>query len=137
VDELKSEGVEIDLVLAEGIPNDVLLNEIAEADVVVDQLIIGWYAMFAIESMALETACITYLDPDLVKLFTRAGLIEADECPLISATPESIKETLRDCAADKSRLVTRGALGRAYVEKHHSLDAIGRMFDEIQKRVLP
>jgi hypothetical protein len=32
--------------------------------------------------------------------------------------------------------VKRGALGRAFVEKHHSLDVIGAMFDEIQRRLL-
>ena len=133
---LRAQGVEIDLKLAEGIPNAELLKEIERADLVVDQLVVGWYAMFAIEAMALSKPCICYLDPALLRLYTRAGLLEPNECPLISATPESIEETLRRFAADRLELADAGRPGRAYVERHHSLDAIGRMFDRIQRQVL-
>ena len=46
VDRLKNEGYDIELRLIEKKSNDDVLNEISNADLIVDQLIIGWYAMF-------------------------------------------------------------------------------------------
>lgn len=135
VDELKAEGLDIEITLLEQRPNAEVLAAIAAADVVVDQLIVGWYAMFALESMALSTACICYIDPELEKLYVRTGLLEPGEIPLISAAPETIKDTLRALAADRSRLRDAGARGRVYVEKHHSLAAIGQVFHDIQTRI--
>lgn len=132
VDELKKEGLDIEITLLEQRPNAEVLTAIADADVVVDQIVIGWYAMFALESMALSTACVCYIDPQLETLYTRTGLLEPGAMPLISATPETIKETLRGLYFDRSRLTASAAKGRAYVEKHHSLEAIGKLFHGIQ-----
>ncbi len=132
VEELKREGENIDLTLIEQRQNAEVLEAIAAADIVVDQLVIGWYAMFALEAMALSTPCICFIHPDLERLYVRAGLLESGEMPLIPATPESIKETLRAFCRDRSELADRGARGRTYVEKYHSLEAIGKIFHEIQ-----
>lgn len=132
VDDLKNEGLDIEITLLEQRPNKEVLAAIADADIVVDQLIVGWYAMFALESMALSTACICYIDPELEKLYVRAGLLGPEEMPLISATPETIKATLRALYFNRPGISAHGQRGRAYVEKHHSLDAIGRIFHGIQ-----
>jgi glycosyltransferase involved in cell wall biosynthesis len=136
VEALRSEGVAIELMLIEQKPNADVLQAISDCDVVVDQLIIGWYAMFALESMALETPCVCFIDPDLEKLYIRTGLLQTGEMPLISATPESIKEVLRGFASDRSQLSNAGARGRAYVERHHSIAAIGNLFHKIQTSLL-
>lgn len=133
VEELKREGVEIELKLIEQRPNAEVLEAIDQADVVVDQLIIGWYAMFALETMALATPCICFVDPELEKLYIRAGLLKPGEMPLVSATPETIAATLRSLAGERARLPEIGARGRTYVETHHSLSAIGQIFHDIQK----
>lgn len=133
VEELQTEGLDIDFRLLENAPNSEVLRAIEDADLVVDQLVIGWYAMFSIEAMALSKPCICNIDPALARLYTRAGLIEEDECPLISATPETLKERLRELFLDRSRLRDAAARGRPYVERHHSLEAIGAVFDRIQR----
>ena len=46
----------------EGVPNAEARLRYAAADVVVDQLRIGWYGMFAIESMALAKPVVVHLD---------------------------------------------------------------------------
>lgn len=132
IEQLQNEGVAIELVLVEKAPNAEVLAAIAAADVVVDQLVIGWYAMFALESMALATPCICYIDPELEKLYLRTGLLQPNEMPLISATPETIKELLRELAMNRKKLSDAAVRGRIYVERHHSLDAIGEMFHRIQ-----
>jgi len=134
VEDLAREGFAIELKLLEKATGEEVLEAIAEADLVIDQLIIGWYAMFAIESMAIAKPCICYINPDLEKLFVRAGQLESGELPLISATPESLKETLRNFAIDRSSLREYGIAGRTFVENHHSLASIGDMFHAIENR---
>ena len=79
VEELKSEGVRIDLVIAEKLPNSELQELIRSVDVVADQLIMGWYAMFAIEAMALSKPVLCYIPirfgirSYLICLLTKAG----------------------------------------------------------------
>ena len=41
--------------------NDNVLKAIKNADLVVDQLIIGWYAMFAIEAMVAQNLLVCFL----------------------------------------------------------------------------
>ncbi len=135
IEELADEGVAIDLKIAEKMPNPEVLQAIQATDVVVDQLVVGWYAMFSIEAMALSTPCICYLDPDLVSFYERAGIVEDDEIPLINATARSIKDVLRELANDRSQLEERGKRGREFVVKHHSIDAVGQILSGAVKAV--
>ena len=136
VEELAAEGRRIELRVLERMPHDRILQAIEDADIVVDQLVIGWYAMFSIEAMALETPCVCYLDPSLMRLYTRVGLLDEGECPLISATPETFKDLLRRLDEDRSLLEAASAKSRRYVERHHSPKAVGAVFDRIQKELI-
>jgi len=133
VEELKAEGVPIDLVLAERLPNEKIRELMRGVDVVADQLIIGWYAMFALEAMSLGKPVLCYLRNDLKQLYINAGLVADDGIPIINCTPSTIKDTLRRLAADRASLHDIGRQGREFVEKHHSLKAIGETFDRINR----
>ena len=61
VTKLQKEGEEIELKLLEKVSNGKVLEEIERADLVIDQLVIGWYAMFTLESLSLGTPVICYL----------------------------------------------------------------------------
>jgi glycosyltransferase involved in cell wall biosynthesis len=136
VDDLRSEGIAIELAIAEGIPNERMSSLIHAADVVVDQLVLGWYAMFAIESMALGKPVICHIRPQYRDLYVGAGLIGADELPLIDASIFNIKETLRRLASVTRReLRNIGLRSRSFVEKHHSIEAIGVAFDRINRNL--
>lgn len=131
VEFLKSAGHEVELVMVQGVPNSHLKKMISECDIVADQLVIGWYAMFAIEAMALGKPVLCYVRDDLEELYVRAGLLERGELPLIKCSPENLNEILKKLIDDRPRLRAIGECGRAYVERHHSLDAIGTMFTSI------
>ena len=70
VEELNNEGYKIKLHLIEKVSN---AESISKVDLVIDQLIIGWYAMFAIESMALSKPTICYLRDDLLNYINLVG----------------------------------------------------------------
>ncbi len=136
VRQLRQEGVAIELTILERVPNSEIRKAIAEADVIADQLIIGWYAMFALEAMAMGKPVICYLREDFLDFYESVGLVEKGEIPIISCRPADVKDTLRRLAtADRDALGERGARGIAFVAKHHSTGAVGRVFDRINRSI--
>jgi glycosyltransferase involved in cell wall biosynthesis len=134
-EELKAEGEPIELRLVERVPNSEIRRQLAEADIVADQFIVGWYALFAIEAMATAKPVLCYLRPDLVELYTLYSF--AGECPLVNTPALEIKERLRELIHDPARRRELGLAGRRYVEDHHSLEAVGEMFDGIYVTLWP
>ncbi len=131
--ELKEEGVPLELVLVERVANTRIHELMQECDIVADQFIVGWYAMFALEGMSMGKPVLTYLRPDLLELYTLYSW--AGECPLVNTPALRIKEILREMVEHPELRAEIGAKGRAYVEKYHSLEAIGRMFDEVYREI--
>jgi glycosyltransferase involved in cell wall biosynthesis len=121
VDELHARGVRIELDLVEGVPNEEALRRYAAADIVADQFLAGAYALFAIEGMALGKPVISYLDDRLRKWHP-----EWEECPIISASPDDLMGALQTLILDEVFRGERGALGPRFVQRHHSLDAVGK-----------
>ena len=120
VAQLEREGLPVELVLVEGRTGGDARRIYEEADIVADQFLIGAYALFAIEGMALGKPVVCYLNPKL-----RAFHPEWDECPIVSANPDSLVSALRDLVADPTRRAELGDRGVSYVDKYHSLASAG------------
>jgi glycosyltransferase involved in cell wall biosynthesis len=104
----------------------------ASADVVADQLIVGWYAMFALEAMATEKPVLCYLRGDLQEFYVASGVIAADEIPIINCSPLTVNDTIKNLVLrrDKPEI---GKRSREYVMKHHSTQAVGKIFEDINR----
>jgi len=135
VNELKHEGYDINLVLIEKANNDVVKMAIKDSDLVVDQLVIGWYAMFAIEAMALGKPVVCYLDSSLENLYINVGLIGRGEIPIIKANPTNIKEVIKQNIKNKENLKQIGKSSRKFVLKHHSVKYVGSIFASINNKL--
>lgn len=133
VDELKEEGLDIELVLLERVPNEEVRKIMASVDVVADQLIVGWYAMFAIEAMAMGKPVLCYLREDLKDLYVTSGLVDPEEIPILNCSPLTVKETLKNLVSQRDRVPEIGRRSREFVLKHHSTQAIGKVFDGINR----
>lgn len=131
VEQLASEGVPIEMVLLERASNDEVREAMRGADIVADQLIVGWYAMFALEAMAMGKPVLCYLRPDLIELYESVGLVEPDEIPIVQCSPATVKAALRALADGRADLEAIGKRGRGYVAKHHSLEVIGGVFARV------
>ena len=81
--------------------------------------------------MAMKCAVISNLEGDEIpiKVFRRYSFL--DECPIVSATPEDIKEIIRDLLDNPKIREKIGFSGRSYVEKYHSYKASQYMFNKI------
>jgi len=132
-EELRAEGVPVELEVIERVPHSRIHELIQACDIVADQFIIGWYALFAIEGMSMEKPVMAYLRPDLLELYTLYSY--AGECPIVNTPPTKIKEVLKQLAEDPDLRLELGKKGRAYVLKYHSLEAAGKMFDQIYRKL--
>lgn len=128
---LKLKGLDIELKIIEKMSNKQVMELIQKSDLVIDQLIIGWYAMFAIEAMSLGKPVVCNLRNDFLDFYQNVGLMELKDCPIINASPGNIEEVIRSIYDSRDSLPEIGIKGRKYVEKYHSIDYIGDHFKNI------
>jgi glycosyltransferase involved in cell wall biosynthesis len=121
VEQLRSEGVPIRLDLIEGLPRRELLERLPQADVVVDQLLLGWYGGFAVEAMSLARPVLCFIREDRPEDNPFGA-----ELPIVRVTPESLAARLRELAADRERPLRIGAASREFVERHHAPLTVAR-----------
>jgi len=130
IEHLRSEGLPVDLVVVEGLANDEARAVFARADIVADQFLLGAYALFAIEAMALGKPVLCRLDARF-----RPYHPEWEECPIVNADPDTLIDELRRLVVDPARRRELGGLGPGYVQRYHSLEAVGATLDRIHRRI--
>jgi hypothetical protein len=133
VRELREAGADIELIILERMSNDEVRRVMATVDIVADQLIVGWYAMFALEAMAMGKPVLCYIRADLEELYITKGLLAPGELPVIKCTPLTVKQKLKELNEDPNMLREIGKRSRTYAVKHHSIEAVGKVFDGINR----
>lgn len=118
VDQLKNEGVEFEFKLIEGLTNSETLRAIADSDIIIDQLRIGWYGVLAVEALALGRTVISYIRPDLVSSFGD-GI-----APIVNANPETIADALRGCVTQYKTRYEAARAGYEWFTRTHSTEAV-------------
>jgi hypothetical protein len=117
VSRLRADGVELDFRLVEGVAHDEVESLYRSADLVVDQLLVGWYGGLAVEAMALDLPVVAYIrdqDLELVPEAMRA------EIPVVSAEPATIYDVLKELLTTKrGQLAEIGRRGGEYVRRWH------------------
>ena len=111
----------VDLDLVEGVPHDEARERYARADIVIDQLEVGWHGVFAIEAMAFGKPVIGHVKPDVVERSAEAFGVRL---PIVPATKETLVDALRLLIDDPQLRRELGATGRAYVEQVHDIDRV-------------
>jgi glycosyltransferase involved in cell wall biosynthesis len=123
-------GVELDLI--EHVHHDEVGRRIAAADIVVDQLLAGWYGLFAIEAMAYGKPVLGYLHEEAASRTAEAFGIEP---PIVRTTTETLATDLRLLLADAEERLARGANSRAYVERVHDVNLMADRLIDIYSRL--
>jgi hypothetical protein len=124
VERLRAEGIEFELELVEGLSHEEARKRFDAADLVVDQLLAGWYGGFAVEVMALGKPVVAYLREDDLRHLPEAM---RHELPVISAEPGTIYTVLRSWLTDRrAELFERGRASRSFVERWHDAGHIAR-----------
>lgn len=136
VDQLKREGRDVELIFCHDVPNrDVRFFQL-QSDIVVDMLTYGFYGANVREAMMLGKPVVCYLRPEWLDQMRDEIPDYVDELPVVSATPETIREVLIALIDDPQRRQELGRLGRQFALKWHSAAAGAQRFDRIYRGLL-
>lgn len=115
--QLQSEGLNFDLRLVENVSHEAAIAAYRDADIVVDQLRIGWYGVLAVEAMALGKPVVAYMRPDL----------PTGNVPVVNANPDTLTEALRKLVIDRETRQKLAHEGRAYFDRVHDSVAVAKV----------
>jgi glycosyltransferase involved in cell wall biosynthesis len=115
--------VDLEWMLVEKLPHAEALDRLRRADLVIDQLRLGWYGAFAVEMMAMGKPVICHITDDRLRPLPPAM---AAELPIVRATPENLAEVVADLAGDPQSRAELGRRGRQFVERWHDPRRIAR-----------
>ena len=131
VEKLKQEGLNVELLILEKMQNSQVRKHLAEdVDILVEQLIFTGHGLNGLEGMASGIPTISNLEDEAYILPLRRWAY-FNECPLISASPETMLDVLRKLVNCPELRFKLGKAGRAYVEKYHGLDSAQYLFKNV------
>lgn len=107
-----------ELQLIEGVPHAEAMRMYANADLVVDQILIGWYGALAVETMAMGKPVIARIAREDLSFLPPAMAEDVGDA-VIDADPDTIEEVLRRCIEDRAFLARRAEAGAAYARRWH------------------
>jgi hypothetical protein len=131
VERLRQNGLKVRLEILEGRPNDEVKAALQKADILAEQFF-GGYGLSGIEGMTLGKPVLSNLSRHPREIIERTSL---KECPVMVTPVEKIEDNLRLLVEDPELRRSLGRAGRLYVEKYHSLRAIGGILNDIYRKV--
>jgi hypothetical protein len=136
IEQLKREGHDVELLFFTGVPNRDLRYYQAQADIVVSMLRYGFFGATEREAMMLGKPVVCYLHPRWLEQMRPEIPDYVDELPVVSATPETVRDVLVELIEDRDKRERIGAAGRRFAVKWHSAEAAARRFDSIYRGLL-
>lgn len=120
IEKLKIE-YELDFKIVRNVKAEELYREIENSDLIIDQMLVGFYGMLSIESMAMGKPVICYIREDI------SGKMPAD-MPVINANPDNLHDVLKNILINPHSLKYTGECSRAYIEKYHDAKLIASYY---------
>ena len=117
IEKLKKIGYRIDFRYHVGLKHKNLLKEIANADIHIDQVVIGWYGKIAAEAMAMNTPTVCYIKSDYDK---------NDQLPIYNVNKENLFNRLENLIIDIDLRKKLANNGRKYILKTHDVSIIAK-----------
>jgi hypothetical protein len=125
----------IELEIVKGVPHERALELYRSADLVVDQVLAGWYGGFAVEVMAMAKPVACYVrdeDLDVVP----AGM--RDALPLVRLHPDTLEHDLEQAIARRAEWPEWGRRSREFVLRwHHPRRIAAAMLRAYEQRGAP
>lgn len=112
VEHLKGKGYDIELMLIENLSHSEALKKYKQADIAIDQLLVGSYGLLSAELMALGVPTITYIREDLIDRYP-------EKPPLINACADTLEKTIMDVYHNRDKLELLREQGQQYAYNYH------------------
>lgn len=119
---------DFDFILVKNMPHEQARQIYRRADIIIDQVMIGIYGVFAIEAMAMGKPVITWISDYMKEKYPK-------DLPIVSANPDNLEEKLKMLLVDKELRKVLGKQGREYVEKYHDMEVVATKLLELYQSV--
>lgn len=129
LERLQEEGASFEVDLVEGVSHDELTGRVVDADIVVDQLLVGEMGVSSLEAMALGKVAVARIRGEVRD--------RHPDLPVVSADPDTFVEVMRMLIGSASLRAEIGEAGRAYVVEHHDAAVIGKQLEELYLSITP
>lgn len=108
---LKTEGIQFELRLLDGVPNDQVIDELIDADVLIDELYYPLHGKLSLEGLACGCAVVNGDREDYEPFPAQR--------PFLYTNPDNIIEQLRLLLTDKNKRIGLALEGAPYVKLYH------------------
>jgi hypothetical protein len=120
--------------LIEGVPHELALKAYEDADLVIDQILVGWYGAFAVEAMLMGKPVIARISLQDLK-FLPPAMAKDTLDTFINAGPHDLYETLVLSLANRMDLRRKGEASLAYARKWHDPKYVAGLTRQEYERV--
>ncbi len=96
----------------------------AGASAKIDECVTGGYHLTSLEALSQGLAAIAWLDPETRRLLCEMSGSDDSDLPWISVRMPDLEETLRHLVKQPDALAKAGALGRTWMQKHWTPEAV-------------
>jgi glycosyltransferase involved in cell wall biosynthesis len=132
---LQAEGLNIELMLLEGVPNTEVRKAMCSADILAEQFLAPGYGTNGVEGLASGLPVLANLEHEAYsRVYRRFGFL--NECPIVSAAPENLAERLRVLVRNPELRRELGTASRAFAEKYHSYATAQYMFGALYEKLV-
>jgi len=116
VERIKKKGYNINFNLVENTSHDILMGFFKNADIVIDQLLLGWYGMVSVEGMALGKPVCVYIDEELESYLPFNPLVNTDKDDIFNSLVRLIE--------DEELRKDYGMKGKKFVKEFHDVKKV-------------
>jgi hypothetical protein len=136
VERLRADGYAVELAFFQDVPNTKVRFYQLQADIVVDMLTFGWFGANVREALMLGKPVVCYIRPEWLETVRRENPEYAEELPIVSATPETVYDVLRDLIEHPEKRAEIGRRSREFAVKWHSPDAAAARMEKVYTDLL-
>lgn len=128
LDELRKEGLNFDFKLISGMAHQEALEWYRRADVVIDQMLIGWYGVLTVEALSLGKPVVVYVRDDLYERFS-------PRIPVCNANPTNLTAKLRRVLQDDLYRMELAEAAPDFVRDVHDVRNVAKRLGDIYEEV--
>lgn len=129
----KTHGHLIDICLVENLSHKQAVQTYKQADLVIDQILVGWYGALAIEVMSIGKPVICRIEQDDLH-FLPKQMAEDVTKAFIPAEPGTIRDAIVLCIEDRQFLKEKAEAGLEYARKWHDPRYVAGITKEMYER---
>jgi hypothetical protein len=134
IERLRQEGHAVDYLFINDKPSNQMRFYQAQADIVVEQLIYGWWGSTGVECLALGKPVVCYVRPQW-KSFFLSVFGEYKDLPIVEANTRTIYEVLKKLVVDREYRLRKGRDSREFAESFFDPGSNARALSEFLSKL--